>query len=81
MNPQWFFPAMLLVIGGRYLTFSTMYGMRIYWVCGLLLAATSVALVKLNVPFSIQPFTGALIEIIFAPFVFMQGRKEKKLSV
>lgn len=81
MNPQWFFPAMLLVIGGRYLTFSTIYGMRIYWVCGLLLAATSVALLMLNVPFSIQPFTGGLIEIILAPFVFIQGRKENKLSI
>ena len=80
-NPLWFFPAMLLVIGGRYLTFSTIYGMRIYWVCGLLLAAASVALVRLNVPFSIQPFIGALIEIAFAPFVFIQGRKEGKLSI
>ncbi|MBK9209083.1 MAG: hypothetical protein IPL71_12580 [Anaerolineales bacterium] len=79
-NSLWFFPAMLLVIGGRYLTFSTIYGMRIYWVCGLLLAAASVALVRLNVPFSIQPFIGALIEIAFAPFVFIQGHKEGKLS-
>jgi hypothetical protein len=79
-NPLWFFPAMLLVIGGRYLTFSTMYGMRIYWVCGLLLAVASVALVKLNVPFSIQPFIGALIEIVLAPFVFAKGYKDGKLS-
>ena len=80
MNPLWFFPAMLLAIGGRYLTFSTIYGMRIYWVCGLLLAAASVALVSLNVPFSIQPFVGALIEIALAQFVFTQGRREGKLS-
>src|SRR6187549_1475404 len=31
----WFFPAMLLVIGGRYLVFATMFGMRLYWVLGL----------------------------------------------
>ena len=80
INPLWFFPAMLLVIGGRYLTFSTIYGMRIYWVCGFLLATASVALVNLSVPFNIQPFTGALIEIVIAPFVFAQGRKEGKLS-
>jgi hypothetical protein len=80
MNPLWFFPAMLFVIGGRYLTFSTIYGMRVYWVCGLLLAVASVALVKLNVPFNVQPFIGALIEIALAPFVFTQGRKEGKLS-
>lgn len=80
MNPLWFFPAMLLVIGGRYLTFSTIYGMRIYWACGALLAAASVALVNLDVPFNIQPFIGALIEIALAPFVFIKGRKEEKLS-
>ncbi|MEL7187564.1 MAG: hypothetical protein AAFN50_14210, partial [Pseudomonadota bacterium] len=28
---EWFFPAMLLVIAGRYLTFSTLYGLRLYW--------------------------------------------------
>ena len=80
MNPLWFFPAMLLVIGGRYLTFSTIYGMRIYWVCGLLLATASVALIILNAPFSIQPLVGALIEIVIAPIVFTQGRKEGRLS-
>jgi len=26
---EWFFPAMLLVIAGRYFTFATLYGMRI----------------------------------------------------
>jgi hypothetical protein len=80
MNSLWFFPAMLLVIGGRYLTFSTLYGMRIYWVCGLLLVAASITLVMLNLPFGMQPFVGALIEIVLAPFVFTIGRKEGKLS-
>lgn len=80
-NPMWFFPAMLLIIGGRYLTFSTVFGMRIYWLCGLFLAAAGVALVMLNAPFGVQPFAGALIEIVLAPFVFLQGRKEEKPSV
>lgn len=79
MNSQWFYPAMLLTIGGRYLTFSTIYGMRIYWVCGALLAMAGFALVMLTVPFNIQPFTGAFIEIILAPFIFIRGRKEDKL--
>ena len=33
-----FFPAVLLIIGGRYLTFATLYGTKIYWVCGAVLA-------------------------------------------
>lgn len=81
VNPLWFFPAMLLIIGGRYLTFSTVYGMRIYWLCGMLLAAAGAALVTLNAPFGIQSFAGVLTEIVLAPFVFLQGRKEEKPSV
>ncbi len=34
----WFFPAMLFIIGGRYLAISTIFGNRIYWFCGLALA-------------------------------------------
>jgi hypothetical protein len=79
-NPMWFFPAMLLIIGGRYLTFSTVYGMRTYWLCGFLLAAAGTAFAMLNVPFGVQPIAGAVIEIVLAPFVFLQGRKEEKPS-
>jgi hypothetical protein len=81
MNPLWFFPVMLLAIGGRYQTFSALYGMRIYWVCGFLLMAAGIALFMFNVPFHTHPFTGALIEIVLAPFVFLRGRKEEKLLV
>ena len=79
-NHLWFFPTMLLAVGGHYLAFSTLYGMRIYWLCGLLLTAAGVAMFMFNVPFHIQAFTGALIEIVIAPFVFMQGYKEEKPS-
>ena len=78
INSQWFYPAMLLTIGGRYLTFSTIYGVRAYWLCGALLAMAGFALVVFNVPFTIQAFAGALIEIVFAPFLFLIGRKEAK---
>ena len=37
-NSAWFFPAMLLNIAGRYLTFQTMYGLRLYWLYGAALA-------------------------------------------
>lgn len=79
LNPQWFYPAMLLTIGGRYLTFSTLYGIRAYWLCGALLAMTGFVLVVFNVPFTFQAFSGALIEILFAPFIFLIGKKEIEL--
>lgn len=34
-DASWFFPAMLLVIGGRDLVFATPYGRRLHWYAGL----------------------------------------------
>ena len=72
---DWFFPAVLLIIGGRYMTFATLYGMRIYWVIGIVLAAAAYPLSA----FGASPATGALaggaIEVGFAVAVFlMAGR-------
>lgn len=67
---EWFFPAMLLVIAGRYLTFTTLYGMKIYWVFGVSLAAAAVPLAVLEAPVSIGAFTGSLIEYAFGAAIF-----------
>lgn len=72
---EWFFPAMLLVIGGRYLTFQTLYGMRAYWVCGALLCVSGIALALLRAPAITGAFAGACLEIIFAAVLFMQARR------
>jgi hypothetical protein len=29
-----FFPAILFVIGGRHLTFATLFGTKLFWICG-----------------------------------------------
>ena len=72
---EWFFPAVLLIIGGRYMTFATLYGMRIYWAVGIALAASAYPLFA----FGASPATGALaggaIEVGFAVAVFvLSGR-------
>lgn len=72
---EWFFPAVLLIIGGRYMTFATMYGMRVYWVMGVVLALAAYPLFA----YSASPATGALagggIEVAFAVAIFlMSGR-------
>ncbi len=36
---EWFFPAMLIFIGVRYLMFTTLYGSKVYWAFGLTLIA------------------------------------------
>jgi len=73
---EWFFPAMLLVIGGRYLTFSSLFGMRLYWVVGLSLAVAGYLLGKATVAPAWSGFSGAAIEAIFATVVLITGLRE-----
>jgi hypothetical protein len=71
----WFFPAMLLLIGGRYLTFSTLYGLRAYWVCGALLAAAGVLTGMSRAPAWVAAVAGAVIECTFAALVIAVERR------
>lgn len=71
----WFFPAVLFVIGGRYLTFATLYNMRAYWVCGLTLALAGIVLVYLNAAPAASAFTGGALEAIFAIAILILSRR------
>ena len=71
---EWFFIAMLLTIGGRYLTFATLYGLRVYWLCGGALAAAGFALAVLGANTATITLAGGLIELTFAAIVFARHR-------
>lgn len=73
---EWFFPAMLLVIGGRYLVFGTLFGMRVYWVCGLSLAGTAYLLAIIKATPTLAAFTGSAIEVVFAAIIFFLHLRE-----
>jgi hypothetical protein len=73
-----FFPAMLLAIGGRYLTFATVYGMRVYWAFGATLAASGLILPTFATRFAAGAFAGGIIEMIFAAVVYMQLRSREE---
>lgn len=64
-HAAWFFAAMLLVIGGRYLVFATLYGMRLYWALGLALAGAGFGLGWLGSPALALVAAGAAIEWVF----------------
>lgn len=64
-QPAWFFAAMLLVIGGRYLVFGTLFGMRLYWALGLALAGAGFALAWLDALAFVIVAAGAAIEAVF----------------
>ena len=64
-QPAWFFAAMLLVIGGRYLVFGTVYGMHLYWALGLALAGSGFLLAWLGFATVVVVAVGATIEAVF----------------
>ena len=72
---EWFFIAMMLTIAGRYFTFATLYGTRLYWACGATLAVAGFALAALNASAGIITLAGGLIEVVFAAVVFANERK------
>lgn len=69
-----FFPAMLFVIGGRYLTFSMLFGSRLFWVCGAVLAAAGYGLAKLHAAPAAGAFAGSVIEIVFGGVILARMR-------
>jgi hypothetical protein len=78
---DWFFPAMLLVIGGRYLTFTTMFGLRIYWLCGGALAVAAYVLVLLRASPALGAAAGAAIEALFAIAIVLASRREYRAGM
>ena len=75
LHLAWFFPAMLLVIGGRYLTFDTLFGDRTYRACGLVLAAAGFLLGRALAPPALAAFAGAAIEAAFAIVIALRERR------
>lgn len=73
---EWFFPAMLLIIGGRYLVFSSLFGMRIYWGCGLALAGAGYVLGRAGATPAVSAAAGVIIEAAFAVVTFVLDRRE-----
>ena len=74
---EWFFPAMLFVIAGRYLTFSTLYGRRLYWIFAVTLVISGWILLGTNAPAFSGAFTGAIMEYCFGVAIFVAYRREQ----
>lgn len=70
IKPEWFFLILLLVIGGRYLLFSTLYGLSLFWVLGGLLVIISVTSYQLKLPIHYAIFAGGFIELIFSGIIY-----------
>ena len=73
---EWFFPAMLFAIGARYLSFHTVYGIRMYWYLGSALSFLAFAVVLLRFSPSVAALTGGLVEGLFAIALFRHASSE-----
>jgi hypothetical protein len=74
-NPTWFFPAMMAVIGSRYMVFATVYNRAAYWALGALLVAAGVGALGLRLQPHESAALGSLMELIFAVAVFRSAGK------
>lgn len=74
---EWFFQGMLMIIGGRYLTFASIYGIRIYWLLGAVLILAAYALFTMHADVFASAFTGGLIETIFGIMMFVLFKYNK----
>jgi hypothetical protein len=72
---EWFFQGMLIIIGGRYLTFATLYGTRLYWLLGMGLAVAAWLLFTMKASSSVSILVGAAIEITFGLVLLIKTRR------
>ncbi|MBW8359121.1 MAG: hypothetical protein K0M63_04870 [Weeksellaceae bacterium] len=75
VQPEWFFQSMLLIIGGRYLTFASLYGLRMYWILGCLLGLAAYILFALQADAFISALAGGVIELVFGIMLYVYFKK------
>jgi hypothetical protein len=74
-NIDWFFPAVMMIIGGRYLVFATIYGSRLYWLLGAALGLGAMLAAVLRVPPHVSAFIGSGIELAFGAALLASKRR------
>ena len=64
---NWFFPALMILVGAHYLPFATLYGMRIFLLlAGILIAAGVVVAQYFSATFSLGAWVAGLALFVFA---------------
>lgn len=78
IRPNWFFPVMMLIIGGRYFLFSSIYGMRFYWVLGSILVLSGILGFFFNSSFYFYGLVGGVLEMLFSFVIISLEKKSVK---
>lgn len=76
-KPNWFYPIMMLLIGGRYVIFQSVYGIRLYWVFGFALILLGVGFIIMPQPFYLGAIVGGAVEWVFA-LLLINGERNFK---
>ena len=64
---NWFFPALMVLVGAHYLPFATLYGMRMFlFLAGILIATGVVIAIYFAEAFSLGSWIGGLALFVFA---------------
>jgi len=78
LAPSLFFPASLIIVGAHYLTFISLYGMRLYGVlAGVLVAVGAVAIFVVPTLRDASGWIGAAVLLVSAIPLFISYRAEK----
>ena len=80
-HTEWFFQGMLLIIGGRYLTFASIYGLKHYWILGTVLGVAAYLLFYFKAQSFGSLLTGSFIEISFGLLMFFLFRRDNLKSL
>ncbi len=66
-NLNWFFPALMVLVGAHYLPFASLYGMRMFlFLAGTLMATGVVIALRFSQTFSLGAWIGGLALFVFA---------------
>ena len=75
---EWFYPALMVVLGAHYLPYTFLYGMRMFLALGVALVAAGVILARLgSVGFSAGAWVTAPVLLLFAVIGLVQVRREE----
>ncbi|QEL57944.1 hypothetical protein FYK34_17460 [Chromobacterium paludis] len=77
LRPEWFYPSMLLMIGGRYFTFQTLYGLRAFWWAGGTLCSLGIALALASAAPALAAAVGGGTEVVLSVLLFSMARGKK----
>lgn len=81
IKTEWFFQGMMMIIAGRYLTFASIYGMRLYWGLGALLGLSAYGLFSMGAGDFTSALTCGVIEMVFGLGVYVLFRFDKRKIV